>query len=197
MLASRKKDLAPLPPPSVDTTSQQKERPAAPPPPSPDSGTISRADPRNPYNDPTLPGYNPNLGKKDTSGSHYKEQQYSGPSPEANLEQQNRQPQYQGQSTTKGADLEYLEDTYLKHNFSLKGADLRGRDLRGASLHGKDLSGADLEETNLEQADLTRCNLKGANMSKAKMAGANLYVAELPKANLFGSDLRGADLNND
>ena len=45
-------------PPSVDTTSQQKERPA----PSPDSGTIPRADPRNPYNDPTLPGYNPNLG---------------------------------------------------------------------------------------------------------------------------------------
>src|SRR5215217_3999394 len=49
-------------PPSVETTSQQKERPA----PSPDSGTISPADSRNPYNDPTLPGYNPDpeLGMK-------------------------------------------------------------------------------------------------------------------------------------
>src|SRR5215210_1695273 len=57
-------------PPSVETTSQQKvvERPA----PSPDSGTISRADPRNPYNDPTLPGYNPNLGKKKEDASQQK-----------------------------------------------------------------------------------------------------------------------------
>src|SRR5215208_2451230 len=55
-------------PPSVETTSQQKERPA----PSPDSGTISRADSRNPYNDPTLPGYNPNLGKKKEDASQQK-----------------------------------------------------------------------------------------------------------------------------
>ena len=48
---------APPPPPSVDTTNQQKERPA----PSGDSGTIPRADSRNPYNDPTLPYYNPEL----------------------------------------------------------------------------------------------------------------------------------------
>jgi tetratricopeptide (TPR) repeat protein len=43
-----------------DDTRQQIERPA----PSLDSGTIPRADPRNPYNDPTLPYYNPDLGKK-------------------------------------------------------------------------------------------------------------------------------------
>src|SRR5215208_5810464 len=153
------------PPAPSQVSAQKLEKPPAP---SPDSGTISPADPRNPYNDPTLPGYNPDpeLGKKGTSGEYYKEeQQYSGPSPESDLEQQNRQLQFQGLSMTKGADLEYLEDTYLKHNLSLKGADLRGRDLRGASLHGKDLSGANLEGTNLEQADLTRCNLKGANIS--------------------------------
>src|SRR5215211_7082917 len=40
--------------------SQKIEKPA----PSQDSGTIPRADPRNPYNDPTLPDYNPDLGKK-------------------------------------------------------------------------------------------------------------------------------------
>ena len=57
-------------------SSQQKEKPA----PSHDSGTISRADSRNPYNDPTLPYYNPDLGKKkdeDTS------QQKERPAPSA------------------------------------------------------------------------------------------------------------------
>ena len=44
------------------TTTQQKEKPA-PPPPSSTSGTTSGVDPRNPYNDPTLPYYNPGLGK--------------------------------------------------------------------------------------------------------------------------------------
>jgi tetratricopeptide (TPR) repeat protein len=54
--------------PSADSSSQQKERPAAAP--SADSSrTTPRADPRNPYNDPTLPGYNPNLGKKKEDAS--------------------------------------------------------------------------------------------------------------------------------
>ena len=58
----RMKKEKPAPPPSADT-SQQKEKPA--PPPSADTGTtITGADPRNPYNDPTLPGYNPDLDKK-------------------------------------------------------------------------------------------------------------------------------------
>ena len=58
----RMKKEKPAPPPSADT-SQQKEKPA--PPPSADTGTtITGADPRNPYNDPTLPYYNPDLDKK-------------------------------------------------------------------------------------------------------------------------------------
>jgi tetratricopeptide (TPR) repeat protein len=52
----------------ADDTSQQKQKPAPPPPPSPppssSSGTTSGVDPRNPYNDPTLPYYNPDLDKK-------------------------------------------------------------------------------------------------------------------------------------
>src|SRR5215213_6959598 len=46
-------------------SSQKIEKPA----PSQDSGTIPRADPRNPYNDPTLPDYNPDLGKKKDDSS--------------------------------------------------------------------------------------------------------------------------------
>jgi hypothetical protein len=40
-------------------TTQQKEKPA----PSSSSETTSGVDPRNPYNDPTLPYYNPDLEK--------------------------------------------------------------------------------------------------------------------------------------
>jgi UPF0716 family protein affecting phage T7 exclusion len=57
----QKEKPAPSPPPSADT-SQQKEKPA---PSAADTGTtITGADPRNPYNDPTLPYYNPDLDKK-------------------------------------------------------------------------------------------------------------------------------------
>ena len=42
------------PPAPSQASTQKLEKPA----PSPDSGTISPADSRNPYNDPTLPGYN-------------------------------------------------------------------------------------------------------------------------------------------
>jgi tetratricopeptide (TPR) repeat protein len=42
---------------------QQKERPAASSGDS-SSGTTGGADPRNPYNDPTLPYFNPDLGRK-------------------------------------------------------------------------------------------------------------------------------------
>src|SRR5215204_997281 len=48
-----------------DDSSQKIEKPA----PSQDSGTVPRADPRNPYNDPTLPDYNPDLGKKKDDSS--------------------------------------------------------------------------------------------------------------------------------
>ena len=59
----RMKKEKPAPPPPSADTSQQKEKPA--PPPSADTGTtVTGADPRNPYNDPTLPYYNPDLDKK-------------------------------------------------------------------------------------------------------------------------------------
>ena len=62
----RKQKEKPAPPPPSADTSQQKEKPAPPPPPPPSAaatGTTSGADPRNPYNDPTLPYYNPDLNK--------------------------------------------------------------------------------------------------------------------------------------
>src|SRR5215213_7364816 len=51
------------PPAPSQVSTQKLEKPPAP---SQDSGTIPPADSRNPYNDPTLPGYNPDpdLGKK-------------------------------------------------------------------------------------------------------------------------------------
>jgi tetratricopeptide (TPR) repeat protein len=51
------------PAPSQGSSQQKIEKPA----PSSDSGTIPPADSRNPYNDPTLPNYNPDLGKKNDS----------------------------------------------------------------------------------------------------------------------------------
>src|SRR5215212_4740178 len=51
------------PPAPTQASAQKLEKPPAP---SQDSGTIPPADSRNPYNDPTLPGYNPDpeLGMK-------------------------------------------------------------------------------------------------------------------------------------
>ena len=46
---------------TVEAANKKVEKPAAP---SSDSGTVPRVDPRNPYNDPTLPYYNPDLDKK-------------------------------------------------------------------------------------------------------------------------------------
>src|SRR5918994_5222133 len=120
------------PPAPSQASSQKIEKPPAP---SQDSGTIPPADSRNPYNDPTLPGYNPDpdLGKKkeDDSRLLHKESQHSAPSSEPQLEEQYRQPRYQEQPSTKGADLEYLEVTYLKQDRSLRRANLRDRDFRG------------------------------------------------------------------
>jgi len=50
------------PPASSKDASKKMKKPVAAP--SRDSGTAQQADPRNPYNDPTLPYYNPALDKK-------------------------------------------------------------------------------------------------------------------------------------
>src|SRR5688572_3142937 len=64
--ASSQQQKIEKPAPSQGSSQQQKiEKPA----PSQDSGTITPADSRNPYNDPTLPGYNPDLGKKKEDAS--------------------------------------------------------------------------------------------------------------------------------
>ena len=76
--SQQKEKPAPPPPPSVDT-SQQKEKPA-PPPPAAATGTTSGADPRNPYNDPTLPNYNPDLDKKKADETSQQKEKPAPPS---------------------------------------------------------------------------------------------------------------------
>src|SRR5215211_5986045 len=63
-------------------SSQKIEKPA----PSQDSGTIPRADPRNPYNDPTLPDYNPDLGKKKDDSSQKIEKPVPSQGPSQKIE---------------------------------------------------------------------------------------------------------------
>src|SRR5215216_3948440 len=67
------------PPAPSQVSTQKLEKPPAP---SQDSGTISPADSRNPYNDPTLPGYNPDpdLGKKKEDDSTQKLEKPPAPS---------------------------------------------------------------------------------------------------------------------
>ena len=81
----------PAPPPSVDTSQQKIEKPAPPPPPPPSAaatGTTSGADPRNPYNDPTLPNYNPDLGKKKADGTSQQKIEKPTPPPSVDTSQQ-------------------------------------------------------------------------------------------------------------
>src|SRR5215208_4486153 len=67
------------PPAPSQVSTQKLEKPPAP---SQDSGTIPPADSRNPYNDPTLPGYNPDpdLGKKKEDDSTQKLEKPPAPS---------------------------------------------------------------------------------------------------------------------
>src|SRR5688500_12853956 len=71
------------PAPSQGSSQQQKiEKPAppSPPPSAAATGTTSGADPRNPYNDPTLPNYNPDLGKKKEDGTSQQKIEKPAPS---------------------------------------------------------------------------------------------------------------------
>jgi len=103
----------------------------------------------------------------------------------------------------------YKIETVEKQIESVKGADLKGRnlnnadmydaflvktDLRGASLKSADLKGVNLQKANLEGADLRKANLQGANLQEANLQGANLQKALLYKANLQEANLESANL---
>ncbi len=99
---------------------------------------------------------------------------------------------------------------------SVKGANLRGRDLRHAdaggaflvraNLHranfkeadlgGANLQGAILLETNLQKVNLFFANLQKTDFTNAHLQEANLQLAKLQKANLTNANLQGANLTN-
>ncbi len=109
----------------------------------------------------------------------------------------------------------YKIDSVEKQIESVKGANLRGRnlkfadmysaflvkaDLRRANLQGADLRLVDLQKANLEGADLQKAylgkpNLQGANLRKANLQGATIWGANLQKADLRFANLQQADLS--
>lgn len=71
---------------------------------------------------------------------------------------------------------------------------LRGADLRGRNLYAADLEEANLEGADLTGADLTLADLRSAVLKDAKLCRARLYMTDLRDANLQGANLSGAQL---
>jgi uncharacterized protein YjbI with pentapeptide repeats len=110
----------------------------------------------------------------------------------------------------KGPDWQRLSGTADARLRTVKGANLKGKDLRGAlannsflaradlfrtKLQGADLLGADLRRANLAFANLQRANLAWANLQGADLAFTNLQRAFLFTANLKGAKLQEANLS--
>jgi uncharacterized protein YjbI with pentapeptide repeats len=79
---------------------------------------------------------------------------------------------------------------------SIRGPDLRGRDLRNANANGAFLAGVDLREARLEGADLYAARLEGADLTQARLGKANLRSARMEGANLTEARLEGANLRS-
>lgn len=87
----------------------------------------------------------------------------------------------------------------IRHNISLRGADLRGTNLRNMDLSNADLSGADFRCADLSHSDLYGACLQHAKLNCADLSGAcledaNLSYAHLSNANLTGTVLSGTVL---
>ena len=77
---------------------------------------------------------------------------------------------------------------------AVAGSGVPGVDLGDYTLRGADLQGRDFDYVRLRGADLYRSNLAGTSLVGAALAGANLGGADLRGADLRGADLRGARL---
>ncbi len=103
-------------------------------------------------------------------------------------------------ASVKGANLRRRNLTYADaFNAFLANADLTGANLQGATLKGADLrkailTGANLQGATLGGVDLEEGTLGGADLEGANLIGANLQGARLVRANLVGAKLQGADL---
>jgi len=100
-------------------------------------------------------------------------------------------------------------DSAEKQIESVKGANLKGRnlnnadmyraflvkaDLRNASLKNANIAYSTLQKANLEGTNFRHANLEGANLSKSNLEGANLSHTNLKGVNLSDANLVGADL---
>ena len=77
---------------------------------------------------------------------------------------------------------------------SVKGANLRGRDLRHADAGGAFLVRANLQRANFKEADLGGANLQGAILLEANLQKVNLYFANLQKTKFINAHLQEANL---
>jgi uncharacterized protein YjbI with pentapeptide repeats len=88
----------------------------------------------------------------------------------------------------------YKIETVEKQIESVKGANLKGRNLNNADMYKAFLVKADLRGALLNDANLAQANLQNANLEKANLQEADLYNANLQKSDLYNANLQQADL---
>jgi len=94
--------------------------------------------------------------------------------------------------STKPPDYYKLSEQQKRE--SVKGANLRGRNLRYADAFKAFLVNADLRDANLQGAILRDAQLQGANLVGAQLQKVFLFRANLREANLDSANLQGANL---
>jgi len=92
---------------------------------------------------------------------------------------------------------DYYKMKLEERSISVKGANLRHRNLRSANMYRSFLANADLRDANLQGANLSEANLVGANLKGAKLIRADLQKAKLviKRGKDKATYLRGADLS--
>ena len=92
------------------------------------------------------------------------------------------------------ADFRENDISIKPHNYWEIKADERLDSVKGANLKGKNLEYADMFRAFLVKANLRNAHLKGARLRKTYLQGADLRGADLRKAYLGGANLHGAIL---
>jgi uncharacterized protein YjbI with pentapeptide repeats len=92
----------------------------------------------------------------------------------------------------KPSDYYKIEDV-KKQIDSIKGANLKGRNLNNADMYGAFLVKADLREASLKGANLKETNLQKANLSYANLEQTWWKWTNLQEANFWGANLQQAN----
>jgi len=167
--------------------------------PSYDTIVVPGADPRNPYNDPTRPFYNPRLDNKYNDSGQYvgkPAEDYRRAMEAAKLEEEKILTAKQLPSTEqliallKRGKVQELNEMRRRHPVlpNLSHANLFRAKLTFADLSRADLSDADLSFADLSRADLSDANLSHANLNFSLIIGVKGYGSR-PKC-------KGADFSN-